>query len=260
MQPRKITRITKLKVKHDRYDLTINKTHNFFANSMLIHNTSVRIGNAYVKKERKWYHKLLRIPTPDENQVLIGTRRVIIGRSDGKGYIDHNMYKMAVENLTHKLNPGEAVYGEIVGWIEKDRPLFNRGGVIFKYGCPNGEQDFYVYNIVWTLPNGESVNLSWEQIKARCAELGVKHVPEMTVFGYGKGSFVFSGNYEALESTIYAMAKGPDPLDESHIREGVVVRVDYGGKTKFLKCKSEDYLNLEDAFKTNNQIDIEETM
>ena len=40
MEQVKIKSIKKLPYKLDRYDLTINSTHNFFANGILIHNTS----------------------------------------------------------------------------------------------------------------------------------------------------------------------------------------------------------------------------
>ena len=40
MEKVKLKKITKLEKKLDRYDLTISSTGNFFANGILIHNTS----------------------------------------------------------------------------------------------------------------------------------------------------------------------------------------------------------------------------
>ena len=50
MEQVKIKSIRKLPKKLDRYDLTINSTHNFFANNILIHNTSFICGNVLTKR------------------------------------------------------------------------------------------------------------------------------------------------------------------------------------------------------------------
>ena len=272
MQLAKIKSIKKLNKKFDRYDLTINKTNNFFANGILIHNTSCRIANAYVNENMGLVKKVLYnfglYEQKKANKHLVGTRRVIIERTESGGYYgSHDMYLEVGEQLQGKLNPGEAIYGEIVGWIDEERPLFNRGGVIFKYGCIEGTRDFYVYNIKWTLPNGESIDLPWHKVKARCEELGLKHVPEVEHNMIDQhqdkfewiSSFIYGGDPDILQEIVYPLAEGPDLIDPSHIREGVVVRVDHNGGTKFLKAKSEKYLTLEDRFKSDNKIDIEES-
>jgi len=261
MQLAKIKSIKKLNKKFDRYDLTINKTNNFFANGILIHNTSCRIANAYVNENMGLVKKVLYnfglYEQKKANKHLVGTRRVIIERTESGGYYgSHDMYLEVGEQLQGKLNPGEAIYGEIVGWIDEERPLFNRGGVIFKYGCIEGTRDFYVYNIKWTLPNGESIDLPWHKVKARCEELGLKHVPEIE--HNWTGSFIYGGIADILQNIVYPLAEGPDLIDPSHIREGVVVRVDYNGTTKFLKCKSATYYELESKHKESGEIDIEE--
>ena len=46
----KIKKITKLEEKLDRYDLTVSATNNFFANNILIHNTSFIAGNLLTRK------------------------------------------------------------------------------------------------------------------------------------------------------------------------------------------------------------------
>lgn len=49
MRKIKIKSIEKLNKPNDRYDLTIPKNHNFFANGILIHNTSGRTGHVKIK-------------------------------------------------------------------------------------------------------------------------------------------------------------------------------------------------------------------
>jgi hypothetical protein len=51
--------------------------------------------------------------------------------------------------------------------------------ITYRYGQRNGECEFFCYRIVKYDPNGRGVELSWPQVKARCATLGIAHVPDM---------------------------------------------------------------------------------
>ena len=57
MQNVRIKKITKI-TQRDRYDLTVNSTSNFFANGVLIHNTSGRIGHVLVERELGFWERL----------------------------------------------------------------------------------------------------------------------------------------------------------------------------------------------------------
>lgn len=243
--------------------------------------TSVRIANTYqIKENLKWYEKLIDKFMPIQrifNSHRTGTRRVVLTEKTGAGYYGSNsLYQEVGKILEGKLHPGESIFGEIVGWQSQEKPLFIRGGMKFLYGCAPGTRDFYVYNIRWTLPDGESIDLPWNKIKQRCVELGVKHVPEMSVaYEYGifndgnhpemydfwnwTNPLVYDGNLKALEAFVYGMIEGLDLIDPSHIREGVVLRVEkINGETKFYKAKSQTYYALEDKSKNAGETDIEE--
>lgn len=260
--------------------------------------TSCRIANAYEPVELNWYQKLLSkfVPVKQiDNRLYVGTRRVIIQQTTGSGwYGSHDMYLEVGKKLEGLLYPGEAIYGEIVGWQDENRPLFTRGGMKFLYGTLPGQRDFYVYNIKWTLPNGQSIDLPWNKIKSRCLELGLKHVPEIRIndlqdynereditevnpnlyaffnndsndeywmIMFPVGTFVYDGNIKGLELLVYSLVDGPDPIDPSHIREGVVLRVEKAnGETKFFKAKSSSYYQLESKSKEAGEVDIEEEM
>ena len=60
MKQVKIKSIEKLPIKYDRYDLTVNSTGNFFANDILIHNTSAIYSRVLCKKSLNWYQKFLK--------------------------------------------------------------------------------------------------------------------------------------------------------------------------------------------------------
>lgn len=231
--------------------------------------TSVRVANAYTERELKWYEKLVNKFIPVQkifNKTFTGTRKVIIQETTGGGYYgSHEMYLEVGRKLEGLLHPGESIYGEIVGWQNVNKPLFVRGGMKFLYGTVPGERNFYVYNIKWTLPNGSEIDLPWYKIKQRCMELGLKHVPEMYNVDmadpvFEDSTFIYTGNLAKLEHTVYSLVDGPDPIDPSHIREGVVLRVlkASNGETIFFKAKSSEFYALEDKSKNDGEIDIEE--
>lgn len=242
--------------------------------------TSVRIGNPYLTKHNTWYNRLLsKLLNVNMvfNRFTVGTRRVTLSSLDKKyeknkeGYYkdNHSMYREPAAKLEGLLLPGETIYGEIVGWVDENRVLFDRGGVKFKYGCAPGTRDFYVYNIKHTLPNGYTFNLPWNLIKARCMELGVKYVPEIPL-ECGQSQAIVDAfidddhrnNYLGfIHKAIEELIVGADPIDPSHIREGVVVRIDKANvnQTHFLKAKSMEYYQLEDQSKMSQTfVDIEE--
>lgn len=175
-------------------------------------------------------------------------------------YGSHSIYREVEEKLRGLLNPGEAVYGEIVGYKDEQKPLFVRGGMAFKYGCNPGERKFFVYNMKWTLPNGKSIDLPWNIIKQRCTEMGISHVQEVFAPGLlGSMGTVYENN-DVLFEHCKLMAQGLDPLDDSHIKEGVVVRVERrDGTVDFFKYKTPEYYALEDASKNDDSyVDVEE--
>lgn len=218
--------------------------------------TSVRSANCMVKKHLTWFEKLIDRFVPVEKftrEHITATRRVLLADSKNPYYGTDNMYREFGEKLRGNLLPGESVFGEIVGWQSESKPLFNRGGVIFKYGCQPGTRDHYVYAIKWTLPDGTAMQLPWEAVKQRCQELGIKHVPEIIP------TFVFNGDIKVLDDIVDSFMEGADPIDPEHIREGIVIRIDRGNETFFRKAKGPAYYALEDKAKNEEgYVDIEE--
>lgn len=224
--------------------------------------TSVRYANAYLKKKDTWFSrifgKLLDI-NPFKIRHITGTRRVLLNPDkplEKPGYYGKNdMYLELGRKIGENLLPGESIYAEVVGWIDEKRPLFTRGGVKFLYNQPPGTREQYVYAIKHTAQNGYSYQLPWNLVKARCTELGLKTVPELV------STFAFSGHFSMIEAIAEDLMEGPDPLDNSHIREGIVFRIDKmnQNQTFFVKAKSAAYYALEDASKNDDTfVDMEE--
>lgn len=181
--------------------------------------------------------------------------------------------------MRDKLHKGEIVYGEIVGYTHTGAPIMGEHDtsqlsdikkkygkkMTYAYGNVQGNCEFYVYRIARVNEDGFFVDLSWPQVKARCAEIGLKTVPEMvhehTPFIYNKPNTMgFGEPWVDLLKVADELMEGPSMLDESHIREGVVFRVESpDGKTEFFKSKSFTFGVLEGYLKNKDDyIDTEE--
>ena len=103
------------------------------------------------------------------------------------------------------------------------------------------------------MPNGYAYHLPWYLVKRRCVELGLQHVPELM------DTFRYDGDVAKLDALVSELNVGPDPIDPSHIREGIVLRIDNSSGTHFIKAKSAEYYDLENKSKSDKDfVDIEE--
>lgn len=245
-----------------------------------LHGTSGRTAKtkAIVPRKLKWYEKVLKFlkfkvkETEEKMQVVVGSRKVNLGGLEEKresfGHYGPNEWRFKiVEPWGNLLHDGEAVYYEIVGWIENtpiqkggkldNKRLMKKYGkepVIFHYGCPVGQMEVYVYRITRIdQTNGHELELSWTQIQERCSQLGLKMVPELD-------RFIYDGDLENLDKKIKQLVEGDSTLTDKHLREGVCVRFEQSNGIKVVKEKSFDYWIVEGRAKEDEEyVDIEES-
>ncbi|MCK9272928.1 hypothetical protein M0P65_05265 [Candidatus Gracilibacteria bacterium] len=207
---------------------------------------------------------------------LLGTRNVILNPENSK----KGFYAQAGESETFRekafnsfkdlLHSGEIIYSELVGYVSEntsimpsvptskanDKELVKMYGKEMKYAycCVPGQSEQYVYRITQTSDDGTAFELPYFQMTRRLKELGLKTPPLMT------DPFIFDGDFEKLDKMVEGFVEGPDVLDKSHIREGVVIRAENpDGTTVFLKSKSFTFLLLEGIVKNDeNYVDTEE--
>jgi hypothetical protein len=242
-----------------------------------LHGTSGRFGYVFDEvpvPERPWWKKLLMFgikkPEPkSEYKHLIGTRNVIMGDRTHEGYYGNEEFRwLAIEKLENNLHKGEVVYFELVGYTTTGATIMGQhhtselkeikkqyGDTIeYSYGQPAGTCGIYVYRITRTNEDGEAVELPWQTVKQRCGELGIKHVPDL------EGPWLYSlfSSPQALLEKVESMLEGPSTLDDRHIREGVVIRVE-NSDTQFYKSKSFSFGVLEGYLKNSDDyVDTEE--
>jgi len=199
-------------------------------------------------------------------ECVSGTRRVVLEDYDG-GYYGNNTFRLKYHNeLAGKLQKGETVYYEIVGYQSEGRPIMGTVSnkktqdkefikkygeeTVYSYGCEDGESDIYIYRMSMTNEDGFEIDYPWDLVRLRAEQMRIKTVPELDRFIYT--------TQEDLLARVNEHVDGEDPIGQTHIREGVVVRVE--GKERFKAFKHKGFLFklLEGIVKDAGVVDEEE--
>ena len=251
-----------------------------------LHGTSQRFGLCQVERRLTWKDKLAQffgVPVKDKEwRELNGTRRVILTLKDKSfvesGYYSNNFRELVVTQLRGAPRKGETLYFEVVGFesprettimpvvdpkkVSKEFAArysnYQGNKMAYLYGNKPGESDIFIYRITQTNEDGITTELPWFDVCKRCRELGIATVPVLLdPFVYCDKHHWINTPEELLEQA-KKLASGPSVLDASHIREGVVVRVeDYIGMNAY-KLKSDEFKILESISKDTDQVDLEE--
>ena len=278
--------------REDRFDLTVNATHNFFANGILIHNTSGRIGNVQLARDLSFVEKAAKFfgakVQESEWKYLNGTRRVVLEESKGTQFHDPSIRDKAFKIFEGNLRKGETVYFEIVGYEstgatimpsvdttkmgDKNFTKIYGDKMTYSYGCEPLESQVYVYRMTFTNEDGQSIDYAWNDVVKRCNEIGVKHVPhiatltldelELSIILKARGRKLKGIDdrdlKELFSAAVEKWGSGPSLLDTRHIKEGVCVRIEGGINNKTYKFKSFEFKLLEGIVKDSGVVDAEE--
>lgn len=239
--------------------------------TLKMHGTSARTSYSLEEKDIKqnFLQKLLR-KEPSKYitwQMISGTRRVVLENYDG-GYYGSNTFRQPYHDFfSGKLEKGETVYYEIVGWMNSEKTIMGIGDnkkfqdkdirkqygdkMVFSYGCEEGKNDIYVYRMTLTNEDGYTVEYPDWLMRLRCQQMGVKCVPLFETFTYS--------TWEDLVDRVEMYYDGPDPIGKTHIREGVVIRIENRPKFTAYKNKNFTFKLVEGLVKeTADAPDIEE--
>lgn len=242
--------------------------------TLKMHGTSQR--TAYTLKEENkvmpyWLHrglKLLNINVKPKRSwdYVSGTRRTVLKNFNG-GYYGNDSFRQNWHDFfVDKLHKGEEAFYEVVGYVHdnqtimpecsnkktNDKTFVKQYGdtTRFTYGCGIGQNDIYVYRMTMTNEDGSIIEYPWHLVKLRCEQMGVKCVPEFD-------KFIFTTT-EDLMNRVNNYCDGVDPVGKTHIREGVVVRIDNKAKFTAFKHKNFYFKVLEGIIKADDVLDIEE--
>lgn len=286
----KINKITKLKEVYDRYDLTVSTTNNFFANGLLIHNTSFVGGKIKVKNPirlpfyQRWYNKFVdnfewlkkyRITDfVEEYDNIYSSRSVIKNQfinenGNENGYYKFDIWNEANEILKPFITDGMTVYGEICGYADNS-PI--QGG--YDYGCKPGEFFIMPYRIV---TNKDGKKTEWEvvdvhdwtkNIITEHPELANKIRP-IQIFYHGTLSNLYPDvqlDEYWRENILLKMMNDKEnfgmeelePLCKNKCyREGIVIRKYKDPLVEAFKLKCKNFLMKEASLYDKGEVDIE---
>ena len=241
--------------------------------SLKMHGTSQRTANTLHEKEikpnfiqRLFGRKPFKIR---QYEVVSGTRRVVLDsfEKDTSYYGGDLFRKQWHDFFAKRLHEGEEVFYEVLGYTDsgrlimgeadnkktKDKEFIAQYGATtkFTYGCEPNECVAYVYRMTYTSPEGVVIEYPTELVQKRCDEMGIPFVP---VFE----KFIFTTKANLMKR-VEKYYDGTDPVGKTHIREGVVVRIDNRPTFKAYKHKNFNFKVLEGIIKTDAQApDMEE--
>ena len=227
------------------YNLGAFKAGDEIEITLKMHGTSQRTGYLPVFKGYKrtffdWLFRREGKPIYDWGYVS-GTRRVVLENYEGGFYGDNTFREQHSKMFEGKLNKGETVYYEVVGFTTsgapimgsvdnkkmQDKELIKQYGATttFSYGCspiatpalikaPEMEErvpatpqsDIYVYRMTMTNEDGFVVEYTPDFMRYRCEQMGVKCVP---VF--------FKGTAPQFAEVMYVDKNENDRPDEGEI-------------------------------------------
>lgn len=219
--------------------------------TLKMHGTSARssysIENINIKQN--FLQRLLKRPvkTKQEWAYVSGTRRTILEDYEGGFYGSNEFRHPWHDFFKDKLEKGETVYYEIVGYVNEQTPIMGTcsnsklkdkelkklyGDTMeFSYGCKSGENKIYVYRMTLTNEDGYTVEYPDWLMRLRCEMMGVECVPLFETFTFT--------TWEDLLERVEKYYDGPDPIGKTHIREGVVVRIE--NRPKFTAYKHKNF-------------------
>lgn len=263
-----------------RFSLNKFKPGDYICITEKLHGTSSRNGNCLVISEkRNVFQKLFHLKSKEKTSFknIVGTRRTIVS-DDNNGYYGTNEFrKIWGDKFINKLNPGEEVFGEIVGFYEPNKPIMPIGNnkkvndkkfiakfgdtTTFSYGCSEigflaPLNRYFIYRMTYTTENGYSIEYPWDLVQLRAEQMGFEVVPELERFIYT--------TEEDFLTRVNKYLDQPSLIDPRHIREGVVIRRLNSALFDVAKEKSYNFKVLEGITKTNAEIadmeEIEETL
>ena len=185
-----------------------------------------------------------------------GTRRTVLDpRKEGDGYYNDNTFRIDCEKeFEDKLFKNVTVYYEIVGYTNDGTPIMGEAKVpkdyqkqysnkmVFSYGCAPAEHDIYVYRMTMTNEDKDVIEIPPDVMRFYCERMNIKTPPLLLRAFIPDQETLDQLGFKTAGNWVYQMAEryasGPDPIDGTHVREGVVVRKVNSPKFEAYKLKN----------------------
>ena len=232
--------------------------------SRKVHGTSAICGYLPVKKELSFLEKIakkLGVSIVSTRYDYVYASRTVIKNSDEEAVHTDLWSTVGSTLFAGKLNKGETVYYEIVGYMPGTSTFIQKN---YDYGCKQGEYKAAVYRITQTNEDGVVFEYSWAAMKERCVELNVPMVEE---YYFGKANCLvvihekdivkWRVEFVKFLKEAFLEKDSHDNLCKKVPDEGIVLRIEAKDITVF-KLKSERFFLNESSSKDAGEVDIEE--
>lgn len=249
------------------YNLDAFKPGDILTITLKMHGTSQRSMNTYCELPNGFFRRLFRMKKRTKQVYALGTRRMVITSAEG-GYYGNDTFRMSHhEALKPYLKPGMEVFYEVVGYygpgeadtimpIADNKKINDKNFVkefgprtVFSYGCEPGKSAMWIYRI-----NSENGAKEWNsaEIAGWCQEKGFNMVPFVD-------QFEFTTTEDLLNRINKYFEDLRDPVGKTHVKEGVVVRIENRRTFTAFKSKTYEFKVLEGIIKeTSDAPDMEE--
>jgi len=239
--------------------------------SYKLHGTSARTYNVLVKKKLNWKAKLAKwlgveVVTEDYDYAVCSRRCV---KSVGFEELPNKNHFFKSGDLwsevakiwfQDKLNKGESVYYEICGKTYTGEEI--QGGYSYGWESPT----IFVYRIANINAQGIEVDLSYEQMKIRCGQLGLDVVPEFFKGTFGQFIEKYDNgqtyvDFEEPMTRIFynRLLEKPSIFDPNVVEEGFCIRIDSSyPKAETFKIKSKKFLEYESKALDKEMVNMED--
>lgn len=222
-----------------------------------LHGTSVRIAHTYVSRKLTLVERVAKFfgakVVEQEHDYVFGSRKVIkdANNPDQVHYYDHDIWSQEGKNYVGIIPENFIVYAEIVGKLSNGQPIQQD----YNYGMNNAK--VYVYRVCTINSKGQTVDLTWDQVKAFCDLNGMLTVPEL--WRGTLGEFKLKRNLKKfIDKRLADKFEQALPVSEGLVDEGVCVRVEGTRLTPYImKAKSPLFFEHETAMLDARATDIE---
>jgi len=223
-----------------------------------LHGTSIRIGHTIAKRKLSWFETVLKklgvAIEETTHDYIYGSRKVI--KDINNPYQDHyygsDIWTREGERVNGLLPQNYIVYGELVGF-SGEAPIQKN----YTYDAEPGKAELYVYRVAIVNNDGHLTDLAWDHVKEFCAQVGIKHVPE--VWRGKRAEFNVESWMDIRYRDQLAGVVGARCVSLSHpdtVDEGVCVRVD-GIRPRILKAKCAKFFEYETKMLDEGATDLE---
>ena len=240
-----------------------------------MHGTSSRTGNVLISRNisfvEKVFKKLGFKISSTQYEYAYGSRRVTkkieeVDLPPKQHYYSYDLWTDAGEKFFKgKLAKGEVVYYEIVGWIPNGSAIQSIKDHVYNYGAPENTFRIFVYRFTLTSEDGFTIEYSTQQVRERCAQLGVDCV-EQYFYGFAKDKYPeiatdenWHTNFAERLKVDYLEKDALDCISKDTADEGIVLRREVFNCDSF-KMKSLRFLDRESKeMEKEDYADIEAT-